>query len=122
MREPQERAVAVGFEGDLDCALAGRHGQRFALPAPGEHQPAVRDDLYYLAADAVVAADVDGVIAAGAGIQHRLRAHPADHLRRVGEELEHGRWSRVDPDLTMNDLSGGRGLPHGSSPRLRPRA
>src|SRR5205823_4753626 len=103
-------------ERDLDCALAGRYGQRSVLPAPGEHELAVGDDLYHLAADALVAADVDAVVAAGPGREHRLGAHPAHHLRRVGQELEHGRWSRVDPDLTMNDLSGGRGLRHGSSP------
>src|SRR5437588_473562 len=52
----------------------------------------------------------------------RLGALPAHHLRRVGKEGEHPRRGRFDPDLTLNDLSCGRGLPHGSSPRLRPRA
>src|SRR3954464_8286522 len=120
--KPQQRSRSVGLERDLDGALAGRYGKRFALPAPGEHQPAVGDDLDHLAADALVAADVDAVIAAGPGVEDRRGAHPAHHLRRVGQELEDARWSRVDPDLTMDDLSGGRGLLHGASPRLRPRA
>src|SRR3954454_25348825 len=108
MGEPQQRSLSVGLERDLDCALTGRDWQGSTLPAPGEHQPAVGDDLYHLAADALVAGDVDGVVAAGPGIEHCLGAHPAHHLRWVGEELEHGRWSRVDSDLPLNDLSGGR--------------
>src|SRR5256885_16071917 len=84
----EERALSGGLKRDLDCALAGCYGKRAALPAPREHQPAVRNDLYHLAADALVAGDVIAVLAAGMGTENSLVPHPATHLRRVGRDLD----------------------------------
>src|SRR3982751_4102212 len=62
--QPESRSLSVGLERDLHPALAGRYRQRAVLPAPTEHQPAVGDKLYHLAADPLVAGDVHAAIAA----------------------------------------------------------
>jgi len=50
MHEVQPGARAAWLEGDLDGRAAGAHRGTRRLPAPGEHDPAVRDDLEVLAA------------------------------------------------------------------------
>src|ERR671918_1763544 len=105
--EPDERALAVGLERDLDPARPRRHGvlPLAALPAPREHDAFRRVDLQVLAAGDGLVVDVDPVDAAGTGIELGLPALPLDHLVGIGEELEHGRGPRRDPHLTLDDIA-----------------
>src|SRR5690242_4186487 len=53
--QPDDRAVAVRDQVDLARAGAGRQRRAAPLPAPGEDDPPVRDDLDVLTADDVPA-------------------------------------------------------------------
>src|SRR5207253_9652004 len=81
VHQPDDGALAVGDQRDLDHAGAGRKRGAFALEAPAEDDPAVGDDLEILAAGGVATIELHPVHAAGPRVERRVLALP---LRVLG--------------------------------------
>src|SRR3954447_2419829 len=86
-------------EVDLDGARPGGNGDRAALPAPGEHDAAVRLELDVAPAAELAGHELEAERAARARLEQRADADPAHELRRVGEHRVHGLGRRADRDL-----------------------
>src|SRR5207248_356079 len=102
--ETELRARSGRLEVDLDPARS-RRDVLVALPAPGEHDAPVRDDLDVLPGrDVLAVGEVDPERAARTRLQLGEASLPLHVLDRIGQEPKDGLRARGDGDDFLDDV------------------
>src|SRR3954468_22470656 len=100
MMHSHDRALAPGFEDDLDHGRTGwDHRRSLFRPSPGVEKPPGWVDLEVPPDGHIAGAELDSQLPAGPRVDLHLLALPCDVLERVGEVGEHDLRRSRDGDL-----------------------
>jgi hypothetical protein len=102
VRQPEDRSIAIGRQGNLHDSGTWGHVHVSQLKSPAKHNPARGIDFEKFAADDLLAIRIETEYSTRPGIDVEGPPHPAQKLVMLAQKTEHVLWTRFDPNLFEN--------------------